>query len=225
MERALGMQWDIMMDSFKFSVDLPRKPATRRGILSTMSSLYNPLGLVSPVLLPAKKILQDLCKDKSLDWDDEVDTEHRANWERWLQELESLRGLNIRRCIKPPAFGNVISKQLHIFSDASTTGYGCSAYLRLWDDLDNIHTSLLIGKARLAPLKTLTIPKLELTAAATSIKIGQFLLSELDFSIDSVTYYTDSTTVLHYICNERVSNLPNDIIAFLSWSLSLELLF
>ncbi|XP_067685814.1 uncharacterized protein [Haliotis asinina] len=203
MERALGMQWDVMMDSFRFSVNLPHKPPTRRGILSTMSSLYDPLGLVSPILLPAKRILQDLCRDKSLGWDDEVDDGHKLRWEQWLSDFEYLKGLSVKRCLKPIDFGNIISSQLHIFSDASVSGYGCAAYLRLCDDKDNIYTSLLMGKARLAPLKIVTIPRLELTAAVTAVKIGQFLLKESDIDIDSVTYYTDSTTVLHYICNER----------------------
>ncbi|XP_046542848.1 uncharacterized protein LOC124253172 [Haliotis rubra] len=202
MERALGMQVHIQSDSFKFSVDLPEKPATRRGILSTMSSLYDPLGLVSPVLLPAKKILQDLCKDKSLDWDDHVEKSCCDSWNRWLCELDLLKDLEVRRCLKPPAFGNVVSCQLHIFSDASVTGYGCAAYIRLCNE-ENIHTALVMGKARLAPLKVITIPRLELTAATTAVKIGTFLQKELDMDIDSTTYYTDSTTVLHYITNER----------------------
>ena len=129
MERALGMQWHIQSDSFKFSVDLPEKPVTRRGILSTVSSLYDPLGIVSPVLLPAKKILQDLCKDKSLDWDDLVEQSCCDSWKRWLGVLEMLRDLEVRRCLKPLSFGNVASCQLHVFSDASVTGYGCAAYI------------------------------------------------------------------------------------------------
>ncbi|XP_046551822.1 uncharacterized protein LOC124261551 [Haliotis rubra] len=203
MERALGLQWDTKLDCFKYTVDLPEKPFTRRGILSMVSSLYDPLGLVAPVLLPAKRILQDLCKDKDLGWDDNIGMEFAGRWTNWLQEVEMLKGLTVRRCVKPPDFGDVLSQLLHIFSDASSTGYGCSAYIRLFDINGNIHTTLLLGKARLAPLKTLTIPRLELTAATVSVKIGQFLLRELDVNIDRVTYYTDSTTVLQYIRSEK----------------------
>ncbi|XP_046552249.1 uncharacterized protein LOC124261926 [Haliotis rubra] len=204
MERALGMQWDIKLDCFKYTVDLPEKPFTRRGILSMVSSLYDPLGLVSPVLLPAKRILQDLCKDKDLGWDDNIGMEFTGRWTNWLQEVDMLKGLTVRRCLKPPDFGDVLSQQLHIFSDASSTGYGCFAYIRLFDINGNSHTTLLLGKARLAPLKTLTIPRLELTAATVSVKIGRFLLRELDVNIDSVTYYTDSTTVLECIRSEKI---------------------
>ncbi|XP_067670760.1 uncharacterized protein [Haliotis asinina] len=99
MERALGMQWDVMMDSFRFSVNLPHKPPTRRGILSTMSSLYDPLGLVSPILLPVKRILQDLCSDKSLGWDD-VDDGHKLRWEQWLSDMEYLKEYRIVRFVQ-----------------------------------------------------------------------------------------------------------------------------
>ncbi|XP_046543495.1 uncharacterized protein LOC124253722 [Haliotis rubra] len=168
-----------------------------------MSSLYDPLGLVSPVLLPAKKILQDLCKDKSLDWDDIVSEENQQLWKQWLANLQSLRSLKIDRCMKPDYFGNIVSKQLCVFSDASTNGYGCSAYIRLSDNCNNIHTVLLMGKSRLAPMKTQSIPRLELTAATVAVKIGRQLLCELDIDDENITYFTDSTTVLHYIKSEH----------------------
>ena len=105
--------------------------------------------------------------------------------------------------MKPDFFGNIVSKQLFVFSDASTNGYGCSAYIRLSDDCNNIHTVLLMGKSRLAPMKTLSIPRLELTAATVAVKIGRQLLCELDIDTENITYFTDSTTVLHYIKSEH----------------------
>ncbi|XP_048246131.1 uncharacterized protein LOC125377268 [Haliotis rufescens] len=201
-ERALGMQWHINSDVFGFSVHLKSKPFTRRGLLSTMSSLYDPLGIVAPVLLPAKKILRDLCINKQLGWDDDIPVEYKASWEQWIEELHHLNTLRIERCLKPADFGHIVSVQLHVFSDASTVGYGCVAYLRMSNDEGGIHTAFLIGKSRLAPVKTITVPRLELTAATVSIHIGQLLMKELESTPESVTYHTDSTTVLHYISNE-----------------------
>ena len=66
LDRALGVHWDIARDEIRFKVKLIEKPLTRRGILSTVSSLFDPLGLVCPVLLPAKAIVQKLCKEKIL---------------------------------------------------------------------------------------------------------------------------------------------------------------
>ncbi|XP_071088920.1 uncharacterized protein [Haliotis cracherodii] len=144
-ERALGMRWYVNSDMFGFSVELPDKPVTRRGILSTVSSLYDPLGMVSPVILPAKKILQDLCTDQSLDWDDDIPSELACEWKKWLSELDLMKTLNIPRCVKPFDFGEVTSAQLHVFSDASTRGYGCVVYLRLCDKSENIHVAFLMG--------------------------------------------------------------------------------
>ena len=70
-ERALGVQWNVQADTFSFKIASKEKPATRRGILSIVSSIYDPLGFVSPCILPAKGILQDLCL-KGLGWDDQI---------------------------------------------------------------------------------------------------------------------------------------------------------
>ena len=67
-ERALGVQWCISSDTFGFSIAIKDRPATRRGILSVVSSVYDPLGFIAPFILPAKILLQELCK-KKLDWD------------------------------------------------------------------------------------------------------------------------------------------------------------
>ena len=70
-ERTLGLRWDMQKDMFIFDAALKSKPNTRRGILSLTSSIHDPLGFLAPIILPAKKLLQDLCKQK-LDWDDPV---------------------------------------------------------------------------------------------------------------------------------------------------------
>ena len=80
-ERVLGVQWSIEHDLFKFTVFIPAKPITRRGILSMVSSVYDPLGFLAPFILSAKKILQDLCKEPNLSWDDEVPSECKRRWE------------------------------------------------------------------------------------------------------------------------------------------------
>lgn len=202
-ERALGVQWCVQSDSFGFRIIVNSKPHTRRGILSTVSSIYDPLGFVAPFTLLAKKLLQDLCRNKDLDWDDDIPEDSRSQWIRWCTELPVLEQFHTDRCHKPPDFGPVVSRQLHLFSDASTTGYGCAAYLRLQNNANRVHCSFLMGKARLAPIKAVTVPRLELTAATVSVRVGQMLLEELEVRPDVTVYHTDSTTVLHYIGNEQ----------------------
>ena len=200
-ERALGMKWNIEDDSFGYSTQLERKPFTRRGLLSTVSSLFDPLGFLSPVILPAKILLQALCKMENLKWDEEVPDKYRLDWEKWLEDLHDLDHLKVNRCIKPCDFGDVTSSELHLFTDGSQRGYGVAAYIRLTNMKGRVHISLLVGKSRVAPTKSISIPKMELTAATVGVNVAQHLLRELDLQIDSVTYHTDSTTVLHYIRN------------------------
>ena len=201
--RALGVQWCIKNDDFGFSIVVKDKPLTRRGILAVVSSLYDPLGFVAPVILPAKRILQDLCKEKKLGWDDMIPDQHITRWHKWLSTLPQLGQLSISRCFKPDtSFQVPITMQLHVFADASSTGYGTVAYLRLSNGNGAHHVSFVAGKARLTPLKYVTIPRLELTAAVTAVRLGCMIQREMDESLD-VRYYTDSSTVLRYISNEQ----------------------
>ncbi|KAK3733111.1 hypothetical protein QZH41_007445, partial [Actinostola sp. cb2023] len=203
-ERALGVQWCVETDifQFKFRITVSNKPLTRRGILSTVSSIYDPLGILSPFTLVAKKLLQELCCEKAVGWDAEIPEHYLVRWDKWQRELPLLEQLILNRCLTPSEFGEIISQQVHVFSDASSTGYGAVAYLRQCDNENRTHCAFLMGKARLAPIKTMTIPRLELTAATVSTRMGHLLKSELDEN-PSFTYHTDSTTVLRYIANQQ----------------------
>ena len=106
------------------------------------------------------------------------------------------------RCFRPEDFGKVMKKELHHFSDASTKGYGQCSYLRLTDDSNNIHCSLVMGKSRVTPQKPVAIPRLELQAAVTSVKVSQQLHRELDPSGTQEVFWSDSKVVLEYIANE-----------------------
>ena len=202
-QRALGLQWRIESDTFGYTVALEERPLTRRGLLSTICSLYDPLGFVSPVIFIAKKILRDACQTNDLSWDDDIPEELKGTWIKWMEDLNLIQQVKVDRCIKRVDFGKVVSSQLHAFSDASCVGYGICVYIRVVDENGQIHVKLLMGKSRLAPLKMTTIPKLELVAAAVSVKITQNLIRELDADIDHVVYYTDSSTVLYYIHSEK----------------------
>ena len=107
-------------------IELKDKPCTRRGILSTISSIYDPLGFIAPVVLVGKKILHDICHSNS--WDEPVDDATRIRWEKWRNELCLLESLKVPRSFKPAEFGKIVSAQLHCMSDASTCGYMDSAH-------------------------------------------------------------------------------------------------
>ena len=160
-ERALGIQWCIKSDVFRYKIVLKDRPATRRGILSTVSSIYDPLGILAPFTLLGKKILQTLCQD-GYDWDSEIPSEILYKWMNWKQDVHHLSDLEINRCTKPHDFGNVVKYELHHFADASSlTGYGTCSYLRQFNDNGEIHVSFIMGKSRVVPLRKITVPRLE----------------------------------------------------------------
>ena len=199
-EFTLGVQWNIESDAFQFRITLCDKPLTRRGILSTVSSVYDPLGFIAPVILVGKQILQQTCGDNS-GWDDPIPDGLKMRWERWRSHLKELAEVRIKRCVIPDEFDKIDICEMHHFSDASTTGYGQCSYLRLVDTSGRVHCSLLMGKARVAPRKTITIPRLELTAAVVSVKVHSLLKQEYEFENAAHYFWTDSSVVLGYIMN------------------------
>ena len=110
--------------------------------------------------------------------------------------------INDKRSYKPASFEEVNLVQLHHFSDAYQYAYGAASYLRLVDADGNVHCSLVIGKSRLAPLKAITIPRLELSAAVVSVKLDSMIRRELDLPIGESVLWSDSTSVIQMIQNQ-----------------------
>lgn len=200
-ERVLGVEWNIKSDSFKFKIVLKDRPLTRRGILSTVSSIFDPLGMLSPVVLTAKRILRDLCRT-GMGWDDTVPEPVSKEWLEWLQQLHLLDRFEVSMCMKPPGFGEVTSVQLQHFCDASEHGYGTVTYLLLKTKNKEIHNAFVMEKARVAPLKCVTIPRMELVAATMASRIDMLWKKELKIDLLDSVFWTDSTSVLKYIGNE-----------------------
>ncbi len=122
-ERALGIQWCVELDTFKFKMMVKEHPQSRRGLLSVICSVYDPLGFLAPVTLPAKVMLQELCQ-RRCGWDDNIPADISHQWTGWLEDLKRLTSFKTERCIKPKHFGQLIKAQLHNFSDASEDGFG-----------------------------------------------------------------------------------------------------
>ena len=199
--RALGILWGVENDVLGCRVQFSEKNLSRKTILSDISSIFDPDGRFCAFVLPGKKILQEITGQK-IDWNAAVSAEHAERWDKWKSEMTLLETLNLPRCFRPTEFGKPVSQTLHCFSDGSNIGYGQASYIRSTNAAGDHHVSLVIGKARVAPLKSVTIPRLELTAATVSVKVGDLIQEELDVSDLTVTYWTDSTIVLGYIANE-----------------------
>ncbi|CAG2192601.1 unnamed protein product [Mytilus edulis] len=146
-------------------------------------------------------ILQELCRLR-LDWDDPIPPKLESLFSLWFQDLHELSDFKVDRCFRPEKNGEIKNAQLHHFSDASESGYGTVTYLRLENTFDEIHCSFVMGKARVTPLKTITVPRLELTAATVAVRTNKMLLNELEIPIDRSIFWTDCMSVLRYILNE-----------------------
>ena len=199
LQRTLGVKWNVQQDTLSVKVNLQETPTTRRGVLSTIFSLYDPFGLVSPAILPAKRIFQLLCQMKSA-WDEPLPLDQENFWKKWIADLPLLTACSVPRCFRPHSF-KVNLCEMHIFCDGSETGYGVAAYLRFQAESGQVHCVLVMAKSRLAPLKKLTIPRLELTAAKLAVTIKGILDRELELKVVETILWTDSTTVLKYIRN------------------------
>ncbi|XP_074632440.1 uncharacterized protein LOC141890779 [Acropora palmata] len=195
---TLGLKWNVEADKFiwdvstKFKHLVETKPVTRRGILAIVSSLFNPLGFIAPYIMK-----QSYC----------CKTSAGRNWAGTLQsqnriESSGSTGLRTFQLIDASNRRTLPRLRMHIFSDGSRVGYGAVAYLRLVDIFDRIHCSFVMGKARLAPIHKITIPRLELTASVISVKLSKIIGEELEIETDQVNYWTDSTTVLKCLGND-----------------------
>ena len=201
MERALGMEWSVQTDTIHFSHTPSKRQPTRRNILSTVAAIYDPLGLVAPFTLQGKQILQEMCR-KGTGWDDSPPADLHQKWEVWIADLEGLKSVKIPRCYFPETFNSPSRVELHHFSDASMVGYGMCTYLRAQNQQGDIHCSLVAAKARVAPTKITTIPRLELSAALLSAEVSAVIKEELDLAVNEEFFWTDSRVVLGYLNNE-----------------------
>ena len=123
-------------------------------------------------------------------------------WEMWRNELPLLEMMEVPRCFKLKEMEILTKVELHHFSDASTEGYGQCSYLRLVDARSRVNCSLVMGKARVAPLKPITIPRLELTAAVVSVRVSEMLSREQRYDKVEEVFWTDSKVVQAYIHND-----------------------
>ena len=136
-DKALGVKWNTEKETPRFTIKLVEKPSTRRGLLSMLSSVYDPLGLGAPFMLKGRQIIQQLCQQK-VQWDEQIDERSAYEWLKWKNNLLTLGNVTVPRCYKPKDFGKNITYSLHHFSDASESGYGQASQLRMENENGDI---------------------------------------------------------------------------------------
>ena len=209
-EKVLGLAWDHRNDVFTFKVNvessnqeqIPRQRMTKRKILSQIARIFDPLGFAAISTVKAKIGMQRLWQ-KGVDWDKQLSAEEESKWMQLFAEMKELNGVTIKRCLTlPNAYGNPI---LCIFSDASVEAFGTCAYSK-WPLGDGTFgVTFIAANSTVAPLKQLTIPRLELQAAVLATRLGKTMRGESRLVFEKVVYFVDSMIVLGWIRSQARS--------------------
>lgn len=207
-ERVLGLLWNAKFDCFTFSTDFNKidktivsgiiRP-TKRQVLKLVMSIYDPLGFLSHFIVKARILLQEIWKSE-IGWDDELTDTINIKWLKWITELTKINTVKIPRCYTTN-LDETISIELHTFCDASEKAMAAVSYFR-FEYSNRIEVSFITSKIRVAPLKNLTIPRLELKAAVLASRLVKTIKEEHEFKIDKTTLWSDSKTVLCWIRSE-----------------------
>ena len=190
--KALSIHWDVNGDFFYY-VHHPvvvDSRIMRPPVLRQVSLMYDPLGLILPLIIEGRIIFQQFTHLK-LSCDDPIPDSLRRRWLLWLQGLQNLSSIHVDRWLVLAKFVDGAAGLFH-FCDASSLAYGACSYLQIVNKYGEIHVVLLMSRARLAPLKQLTIPRLELCAAVLAIRLDVILRHELDIPLLQSTFFTDS---------------------------------
>ena len=200
LQHSLGLSWDLRSDCFTFQSPTDVKPFTRRGVLSVVNSLFDPLGFVAPVTIQGKLFLREFLSITT-DWDEPLPKERLSDWESWKSSLKHLEELRIPRTYSSLSFSQATEKEVHIFSDASEQVIAAVAYLKISPKEGPSEVGFILGKAKVAPFHGHTIPRLELCGAVLAVELAEVIEDHLGLPTDKMHFYTDSKVVLGYIYN------------------------
>ncbi|XP_018375582.1 PREDICTED: uncharacterized protein LOC108769219 [Trachymyrmex cornetzi] len=196
--RALGVVWNYDLDIFKFVEAgrwTPFEKPTKRNILSRTALIFDPLGFIGPVTLTGKIIMQELWLLK-IDWDESIPMNLNTTWKEYESQLEQLNDVKISRRMLTE---NPVYIELHGFADASQQAYGACVYMRSISESGQVESHLIASKSWIAPVKSLSIPRLELCGALVLAQLVDKLKNCLNCKIDNTVYWTDSNIVLCWL--------------------------
>ncbi|XP_059223264.1 uncharacterized protein LOC131997032 [Stomoxys calcitrans] len=194
--KTLGVMWNALTDSFSYALNPINTTTTltKRKVLSAVSQLFDPAGWITPVIIRAKILMQQLWLE-GLDWDSPISEESHLTWEGLMKDFSHIIDLRIPRWIRYMPSDRV---QIHGFADASKAAYCACVYIVVDSGFESC-SNLLIAKSRVAPLKTVCLPRLELIGAELLAKLVNYILSVFDFEIAHTFLWTDSSIVLGWL--------------------------
>ena len=220
-EKVLGIAWENKADVLRFKVQKEpthnedrkgKSSMSKRKILSRIARLYDPIGYTAAVLIRAKIGMQKLWQ-LGYDWDQPIKPQLAQEWEAFFADLEKLNQLELPRCLTPT--DAVGLPTLCIFSDASREAFGACAYLRWQLSNGDYDVTFVAAKSRVAPLKELSIPRLELQAAVLAARLYQTLKEESRLKFEKTVLFTDSMIVYAW-----VRDIPRSYKPFVSARIS-----
>ena len=196
---VLGLQWTVTDDSLQVCRGTNKEveaPITQRKILSLVSSVFDPIGLFAPFSVHMRRLLKSIWTKKGQHWDNEVEPSEEEEFLRWKEQLPIVAETSIDRRY----FNRERDKaELHVFADASEDTMCAVAYLRSKPKDYSADLAFVIGKCRVAPMRHLSIPRLELQAAVMAVRLKEQIVKEHEMKINSCSFWSDSTTVLQWI--------------------------
>ena len=196
--KILGVQWNKETDTFGVNLDIPETANTKRGMLKFLASVFDPLGLISPIMLLGKNMFREAC-DLKLTWDEELPTKLKKVWQKWICSLPSQ--FNVPRSL-PAMKCEIKAVDLHVFADASLKGVSAAVYAVVYQK-EGSSQGLLTSKSRLSK-KDLSIPRLELVAVHVGANLMESSKAALTkFPIKNVYGWTDSMVVLYWLQDQK----------------------
>ena len=196
--KVLGMRWNLASDQLTFSVGVIDRVTTKRQCLSLTAHLFDPLGILLPVTIRGRIGLQNLWRSK-VGWDDTLSESDQLSWDALLQDYKDCSLFQLDRIATCKR-----EVELHCFSDASQVAYGTVMYV-----VSDGQSRLLMAKAKVAPIKQITVPKLELTAVLLSARLLDFVKQAYRhcLTITGLYLWCDSQIALHWIHNDKPKHL------------------
>jgi hypothetical protein len=206
-EKILGMFWNVKTDCYEFRLNLnkihndiliKRRPPTKRELLRIVMSVFDPIGLLSHVLIRPKVIIQETWRS-GVGWDESLTPILQEKWEKWFEKFREIENLKIPR-VYSKNIANARRIEMHTFVDASEYAFSAVVYFRIEFE-DGVDIALVTSKSKVAPNKVLSIPRLELQAALLGSRLANTVKLEHRLAVDACYYWSDSATVLAWIVN------------------------
>nr|XP_042897354.1 uncharacterized protein LOC122269252 [Parasteatoda tepidariorum] len=203
LHRVLGLSWNPLSDFITVEIDsllefLQQDKNTKRFLLMAAGRIFDPLGLLTPFTIRFKCLFQEIWQRK-ITWDEELPPDIAKTWKKWCTEVSQLKDLKIPRHVMSPTGDENLCVEIHTFSDASIKAYGAAVYIKIRVK-DQIITNLVSSKTRVAPLKKITLPRMELMGAVLAARLAKEVKKVIDRKHQSTSFFwTDAKIVLYWI--------------------------